>query len=668
MKTLNLSGFKPSDSLDISVAQGAITAGPINVPAWGAANTGGTITLNVSRTVMHCAPDSVRFSVDLSASTFDTPAPVGDEVYDYRLHDLIYLWDFDDASSGSWSAPVNVLSGWKNRNTAKGPWVAHMYQTPGTYNPSILVIEPSSGKTATASVSLTVVDPDTVYAGTDTICVNPVNDDDFAGKPPGAAEINLDELLTTSPEWIARQGGNPKRWLFKRNNTFVVGLRIAASDTPGISFGAYGSGSRPIIRVKIGQNASNTIISVNNQHTGSDGSLAHDMRFSRLAFEDDYDPVTQSQSVSKVGLAGPAIWSLAVSDMMVHDCTFTGFASSSVLFDPSMQTLRTNFHMDDCVITKFGGQYPFMSGVSTHADGSNTFTGTRISQIPGAVDDFGIRAPIRINFYQNTHMRGCDIYHTDHTQPCVKLNESPRADGALINVHSCSLESGLWPISFNLNGKFSIGRTVVQNAIIDGLIIVGFYGTQFLVRTKGTGITLRNSLLIQPASPNYVTSDRLVGIVGVDKQDGVLADNVTNAPVRVYNCTVRMDRSNAQNGSNANTPPLIKDSTEGAYTAISETNNVVHMPNLDVPVTDFAPLSEDTLWTPRCVGYRSPTSYVLETQYATPLDAVKDTRPLTTPIESPAIGFALTGNVSYQDILQRKRPEPPSKGAWEVAE
>ena len=35
-------------------------------------------------------------------------------------------------------------------------------------------------------------------------------------------------------------------------------------------------------------------------------------------------------------------------------------------------------------------------------------------------------------------------------------------------------------------------------------------------------------------------------------------------------------------------------------------------------------------------------------------------------IGSPALGAALSGDVSYMDIERADRPEPPSQGAWEA--
>ena len=137
MATLRFAGISLGTALTISVSSGALTAGPTNFPAWGQSQpggegggggNGGPISIILDRSTLQCAPDSVRFSVDLSGADFDTPAPVGAEVYDARMHDLIYLWDFGD--SGQWSAPVNVLAEWKNRTTAKGPFVSHVYRTP----------------------------------------------------------------------------------------------------------------------------------------------------------------------------------------------------------------------------------------------------------------------------------------------------------------------------------------------------------------------------------------------------------------------------------------------------------------------------------------------------------------------------------------------------------
>ncbi|MCA9368586.1 hypothetical protein KC887_10200, partial [Candidatus Kaiserbacteria bacterium] len=211
----------------------------------------GNISIVVDRGHMQVAPESVRLSVDLSQSDFDTQGPGPGEYYDARLHDLIYLWDLND--SGTWSRPMNIIEAWRDRSVAKGPFVMHMYSDPGTYSPSVLVIEPSSGKTATAVLSgadaITVLDPDDVYPGNATICINPVGDSDFSGKPTGADEVNLDHLHVGHPAWSSRLGGSPKRWLFKRGAEFTSQLFIGSSTARGVYFGAYGPDpARPVIK------------------------------------------------------------------------------------------------------------------------------------------------------------------------------------------------------------------------------------------------------------------------------------------------------------------------------------------------------------------------------------------------------------------------------------
>ncbi|MCA9368573.1 hypothetical protein KC887_10115, partial [Candidatus Kaiserbacteria bacterium] len=212
---------------------------------WGGGGGGGTITIIAGRTPLMCAPDSVRFSVDLSSSTFDTAGPGVGEHYDARLHDLIYLWDFDDP--GTYAKLEKNLAAHKNSGIGKGPIEAHIYKASGTYNPSVLVIEPSSGKTATASLSggsaITVLDPDDVYPGTQTICINPVGDSDFSAKPTGAQEYNSNTFLTADDVWTDQMPATlPLRFLFKGGATFTSNISVASYSDAGFRIDSYGTG------------------------------------------------------------------------------------------------------------------------------------------------------------------------------------------------------------------------------------------------------------------------------------------------------------------------------------------------------------------------------------------------------------------------------------------
>lgn len=96
----------------------------------GGGGTGGaTLTISMRRGEQQIAPEGIAFFADVSG--FDVGAPVGEEVYDPRLHDIHYEWTFGDP--GEYTAPVNVLAEWKNRNVAYGPFPAHIFSQPGTY-------------------------------------------------------------------------------------------------------------------------------------------------------------------------------------------------------------------------------------------------------------------------------------------------------------------------------------------------------------------------------------------------------------------------------------------------------------------------------------------------------------------------------------------------------
>ena len=674
MRTLNLSGFKPSDSLSISVSQNALTAGPVSIPAWGGGGTGGSITINVHRSSLHVAPSSVRFSVDLSASSFDTPGPTGDETYDARLHDLIYLWDFDDP--GTWTAPVQNLAAHKNRNAGKGPIEANMYRTPGTYNPSVLVIEPSTGKTATASVSVEVTDPEVVFAGSKTICINPVGDSDFTGAPAGAVQINVDLLNEAHTAWKDQLSTTEvKRWLFKGGVTHATNLWLGWREEAGAYFGSYGSG-RAILRTE--RRTTITNVNIDNQCFVSNWAIKVDCQywFVNLEGAGNFDPTTgipnNASGYDQTFIQYRDTGYITMSNCYLHNymntCVYAGgFTSSYVTgYASGIQVL----HADDCVIenTAGAGYTTFQAFGAAYPGTWWVFTGTRISLHPETWDSDTIRSAMRINDAMQEIVKGCDIFYVDSQQQAVKFAETVKGHGAIVNCHSNAMEGHLHVIRFNGNWtQTHTGGTNELNAIVDGNIFCGTHSSGQLISVHGTGVTIRNNLFYVPDQQYQVY--RFSAAVIATIVYGTPAAHVLAAPVKVYNNTLRNDRTAANNGNEIYGPPVfLIDDSAGAYPVFSE-NNVVHMPYTLTPQVSFAPVSDAVLFIPRSTGWINayglngeavPTSH----PEAAPLTSVKDTRPLT---GSVALGSALSGNVSYMDILGTTRTAPADKGAWEVA-
>lgn len=658
---------------------------------------GGTISINAERTTMQCAPDSVRFTVDLSSATFDTQGPTGSEVYDARLHDLVFLWDFDDAASGDWTAPVNVLSQWKNRNVAKGPFVAHMYTSPGTYNPSVLVIEPSSGKTATATLTggnaIVVADPDTVYAGADTIVVNPVGDNTWTGEPSGASRVNADTI--TASTFDAYEADGPKRILFKRGEEFTLD-QWNWFGLSNVLCGAYGSGAKPVLNVT---NVTQTVASNQgaNIYIGTGYPNGSDVRFDQVKILGDFDPTTEVDMERSLQDSIPfAVFITASVYCMMSRVDFDGIFSCAPLYGNS--GTEKNMHVDDCTATNIYSNYPFFMSPNSNTATSAIMTGCRIAQPPGAHDTtkesyesaFGTvsglsastHSLLRFNDTSRIHVRGCDFFLTDRVHNAIRLNSGANRDGNITNVHSNTAEGGAGFCTFSGDPFSGAARSVVSNAIFDGNIYLGTYSTTWFMQSHSTGITARNNLAIVP---DVVRSAQggLDGEPGnaffhwILMQDAGSYDSeiVGAAPARFYNNTFVFLQSFSENKSQPiNT---VRDDSGGAYTAIEFENNILHYPTYNPVVNTYAPLTTTQLpFTPRNIGQRIP--YDMGTLVSGTDTTASDLAYYRPDTGSSAIGGYITGNKAYlipDATLEISggavtnssdlRPNPPSIGAWE---
>lgn len=147
------------------------------------------------------------------------------------FHDYEYRWDFGDPSSGVWGTDG------ESKNEAKGPVAAHVYDQPGTYTVTLTTYDTDRSVLDADTYSVVVQDPDVVYAGTLTTCVNSSVDSDFTDCPSGANHVQTDDV--TSLVGYADAG---ERILFKRGDEWNVPTLPAWPDSAGpLSFGAYGT-------------------------------------------------------------------------------------------------------------------------------------------------------------------------------------------------------------------------------------------------------------------------------------------------------------------------------------------------------------------------------------------------------------------------------------------
>lgn len=196
-----------------------------------AAAPGGIVLSLVPARTSGVAPLAVFFDASGTTDIAITTRP---------FHDLEYTWSFGDPGSGTWAS--GAQPGVSSKNSATGPVAAHVFETPGTYTVSLTAFDGTS--TAATTTTITVQNPDTVFAGTNTICIN-ASGSDFTGCPSGADTSTNSNFVTALSANIAMH----KRILFRRGDTFTAATSAAITVTgPGI-VGAFGTGVAPVVQM-----------------------------------------------------------------------------------------------------------------------------------------------------------------------------------------------------------------------------------------------------------------------------------------------------------------------------------------------------------------------------------------------------------------------------------
>ncbi len=206
----------------------------------GSTTTNNTNTPSAGGIVLSLVPARTSGVAPL-AVFFDASATTDIGVTDRPFHDLEYTWDFGDPSAGIWAS--GARPGVSSKNSATGPVAAHVFETPGTYTVTMTANDGTNTNTTTTTIMVT--DPDTVFAGANTVCIaattTPVAGSD--GCPAGAT-VAMQPNFATAVNTYALTG---KRVLFKRGDTFTESASAPGKliqTGPGI-IGAFGTGAKP---------------------------------------------------------------------------------------------------------------------------------------------------------------------------------------------------------------------------------------------------------------------------------------------------------------------------------------------------------------------------------------------------------------------------------------
>jgi hypothetical protein len=180
---------------------------------------------------------------------FDATGTTDGGVTTNPFHDLEYTWSFGDDTAGAW---VNGAHSGTSKNSATGPVAAHIFEKPGTYTVSVSAFDGTS--TASTTTTITVSNPDIVFADTNTICVS--TSTDFTGCPNGATQVgNISSLAST----LANISSTSKRLLFHSGQTWTAGDNATVSLAGPGYIGSFGSGTAPKIQAT-GNNSAMLVI------------------------------------------------------------------------------------------------------------------------------------------------------------------------------------------------------------------------------------------------------------------------------------------------------------------------------------------------------------------------------------------------------------------------
>lgn len=163
-----------------------------------------------------------------------------------RFSDLIYLWDFGDSTSGTWT-PTGM-----SRNQMSGPIAAHVYEPSafpdcgGTCKifTAELTVKDASGNESTANQVITVYDPSSTGANGwgdagETVCIS--TNTNHTGCPAGATQRsnNVKSFQLNLSDEVA---AGFRRILFHQGQTWTASGTYDLSVNGPALIGSYGTG------------------------------------------------------------------------------------------------------------------------------------------------------------------------------------------------------------------------------------------------------------------------------------------------------------------------------------------------------------------------------------------------------------------------------------------
>lgn len=586
------------------------------------------------------APHGVWFEARVIGSM--VPAQAAGKVYDPHFHDLHYTWDFGEA--GPFRTPLRGPAEWHDKGRAYGQYCQHVFGTPGSYTVTCTVRN-RVGILAQSSVTITVANPNELFAGDKTITV--ARDGNFSGAPAGARQAATMAAALS----IARSSGQKMRVLLKRGEDYTSEGRPQIETRFGyqnLYLSAWGSGAAP------------KLTGIWMVHANGGGMLIHD-----LDFHAGWDPTTET------GGGDNSIYTFGGNGhMTVYQCTSSG---QGISIYPVQNSVTSVFIVQDCQVTNWRNFACLLATL-----GRVGLRGCSILQNPlalgggrGKDDLHNMHGPIRwsgddgesIGYFSQLDLFS-NTGWSQVTHPTL---------GSLPGHQACFRTSGGYPehrvmmdrivaegglnnmvLSDTADGAYSRP----MNILIDKALLVGTAATTNNLALRFGGSVVRNVVTIQPNSNSMIRSGWQAAC-GVNERTD--PDDPTNVlePVRIYGNSFVSLLAGANAASARSKLANIGTDYQAAFIG----NNVA-MALDHVRIHNDGPVAGDVLFTPRFASHQWELAPTPDSSFATPLGTIR--LPVPQP-GSPVIGTADPRDpVPVDDFFGRLRPvSGPSRGAIE---
>lgn len=288
-----------------------VTMDAVTTSAWGqvvsnsifdaTATPGVSVSIAETRGDFQTAPEHIEFNMTMSG--FDTNPPGSG--YDVTFRDKHVYWRCR-SHQYDFTAPAPIISmdaaDGGNRAAADhgiGRVWDFVAQVPGTYIFDVVVHEPSSGKIGKDTVTLTVLDQEDEFPGTQTIFVSTTGVYDNA--PPGAqTTTNINSAIST----MLAAETTKHQVMLERGQTHIVTSDIDIKPSAGAALSCFrmvareGAGAAPIVVDNAGGAFRSSFIT-ENSHNLPSTEIPAEFVLSGIEFVGDFD-VTDGTGVAKI--------------------------------------------------------------------------------------------------------------------------------------------------------------------------------------------------------------------------------------------------------------------------------------------------------------------------------------------------------------------------------